>query len=97
MKHDRRDRMANPVNRMQQEPPQTEAPATKTDSDATVYKAEAVVPDDARKVVRCPHCGAARQHQWDRYSGGAGQPYKQCRSCGLKFVFQSDGTLRLVG
>ena len=97
MKLDRRDRMAAPINRMQQATPQIEDPPAKTEPAATVYKAEAVVPEDARKVVRCPHCGAARQHQWDRYSGGAGQPYKQCRSCGLKFVFQSDGTLRLVG
>lgn len=58
-----------------------------------------VAATDIVMVARCLHCGAARANQWETYSGGKNgtEPYKQCRSCGNKYVFLRDGTMRLVG
>ena len=47
-------------------------------------------------VVRCPQCGAARMNQWQVLSGGRGDPYRRCRSCGSTFVWLENGTMRLV-
>lgn len=83
--------MKPPLNRMS-------TPETR-DTKPMPVAAETVPVSDPPLTVKCPHCGAARTNQWDKYSGGrdGSEPYKQCRSCGSKYVFLANGTMRLVG
>ena len=43
------------------------------------------------RLVKCPHCGAARRGQWANYSGAHGLTWRQCRACGGVYVFSRDG------
>jgi len=80
--------MKPPLNRMST--PETREPKPPP------VAAETVPVSDPPLTVKCPHCGAARMHQWDKYGGGA-EPYKMCRSCGTKWAFFQNGTMRQIG
>ena len=55
-----------------------------------------LVPQDPpTMVVRCGHCGSARG--MEHISGGKGESYKQCTSCGAVWAFSRDRqTMRRV-
>lgn len=79
-----------------QTPPRNRMASPETRDKPAPIAAEIVPVSDPPTTVRCPHCGAARMHQWDKYGGGS-EPYKMCRSCGTKWAFFQNGTMRQIG
>ena len=51
-------------------------------------------------LVKCPHCGAARQGQWVVIGSmpGTGEHRKRCRACGVRVAIAQDyKRIRVIG
>ena len=94
MKHDRRDRMANPLDRSDGSPrpaPQPPVPVVR----------ELVQPPPEYRI-KCPHCGAAGRLSTNKATHGTiprtGENRRTCTSCGAKLAFTTDWrAVRVIG